>query len=629
MGKQYGRCNKAKWVHKICIDPRDLNKAVKRQHFPLLTIEEVVSRIPNAKIFSKLDATSGFWQLQLDDQNSKLCTFNTPFGRYRYLRLPFGVKCASELYQSVISQMIEDIEGTEVIMDDILIWDRTMAEHDQRLKRVLNKAREYNLKLSPSKCEFRKSEITYIGHTLSSEGLKPDSDKLRAVEQMKAPTNKKELQTFLGFVQYLAKFLPNMSDVSAPLRQLLHKEVEWHWENEQEKSFQTLKKMCTNAPVLAYFDETKPIVLTVDSSSKGLGAAIVQDGKPIAYASSALSETQQRYSQIEKETLAIVFGCKKFHQYIYGQKVVVESDHKPLQSIFKKGIHEMPARLQNFLFQLQKYDLDIVLKPGKTMFLADYLSRFYLEETNDTVVEDMNVNEIYLLSYMSVSPHKREKIKQATMKDREMTLLHDVTVRGWPETKVQLPAELKTYWNYRDVISSIDGLMFKGLKLIFPKELRNEMLEKIHSSHLGMVKCKSRAREVLFWPSMNSDIEVKVSRCAICALNQPQNPEEPLIPTEIPDRPWSKIGVDLFEFKGQHYLMSVDYFSKWPEINKLDNVSSKNVIQYMKGQFSRSGIPDSVMSDNRPQFASTEFRKFAQEYEFSKVTPSPGFAFSN
>lgn len=268
--------------------------------------------------------------------------------------------------------------------------------------------------------------------------------------------------------------------------------------------------------------------------------------------------------------MAIVFGCKKFHQYIYGQKVVVESDHKPLQSIFKKGIHEMPARLQNFLFQLQKYNQDIVFKPGKTMFLAVYLSRFYLEETHDTLVEDMNVNEIHLLSYLSVSPQKREEIKRATMKDREMTLLQDVTVRGWPETKDQLPAELKTYWNYRDEISSIDGLMFKGLKLIIPKELRNEMLDKIHSSHLGMVKCKSRAREVLFWPSMNSDIEEKVSRCAICAVNQPQNPKEPLIPTEIPDRPWSKIGVDLFEFKGQHYLMSVDYFSKWPEINKLD-----------------------------------------------------------
>ena len=146
---------------------------------------------------------------------------------------------------------------------------------------------------------------------------------------MKALQSKKELQHFLGFVQYLAKFLPNMSEVSAPLRELLHKDIEWYRDIQQENSFQTLKKMCVNAPVLAYYDKTKPIVLTVDSSSKGLGADIMQEGKPIAYASCALTETQQRYSQIEKETLAIAFGCSKFNNFIFGQHVTVESDHKP------------------------------------------------------------------------------------------------------------------------------------------------------------------------------------------------------------------------------------------------------------------------------------------------------------
>ena len=341
---------------RIYIDPRDLNKAVKRQHFSLLTVEEVVSRMPNAKVFSKIDCTSSFWQIELDDESSKLCTFNTPFGRYRYLRLRFGIKCASELYQSIMSEMIEDIEGAEVIMDDILVWGTTIEEHDRRLKIVLDKARKYNLKLSPNKTEFRKKQIRYVGHVLSSEGLKPDYEKVKAVEQMKAPQSKKELQHFLGFVQYLAKFLPNMSEVSAPLRELLHKDIEWHWDIQQENSFQTLKKMCVNAPVLAYYDKRKPIVLTVDSSSKGLGAAIMQEGKPIAYASCALTETQQRYSQIERETLAIVFGCSKFNNFIFGQHVTVESDHKPLQSIHKKGIHEMPVSLQNLMFQLQKYD---------------------------------------------------------------------------------------------------------------------------------------------------------------------------------------------------------------------------------------------------------------------------------
>ena len=184
--------------------------------------------------------------------------------------------------------MIEDIEGAEVIMDDILVWGTTIEEHDRRLKIVLDKARKYNLKLSPNKTEFRKKQIRYVRHVLSSEGLKPDYEKVKAVEQMKAPQSKKELQHFLGFVQYLAKFLPNMSEVSAPLRELLHKDIEWHWDIQQENSFQTLKKMCVNAPVV-YYDKTKPIVLTVDSSSKGLGAAIkVSNGAKI----------RNRYNQV-------------------------------------------------------------------------------------------------------------------------------------------------------------------------------------------------------------------------------------------------------------------------------------------------------------------------------------------
>lgn len=181
--------------------------------------------------------------------------------------------------------------------------------------------------------------------------------------------------------------------------------------------------MAINAPVLVYYDDSKPLTLTVDSSSKGLGAAIVQEGKPIAYASSALTTTQKNYSQIEKETLAIVFGCKKFHQYIYGRKVTVESDHKPLSSIHKKSMHEMPARLQRFFLELQKYDIEIVYKPGKEMFLADTLSRAYLEETNENLVEEILVNEVDLLSYLAVSPQKYKDIQKATASDPELMTL--------------------------------------------------------------------------------------------------------------------------------------------------------------------------------------------------------------
>ncbi|CAC5395336.1 unnamed protein product [Mytilus coruscus] len=222
---------------RICIDPRDLNKAILREHYPLKTVEEVISQMPNAKVFSKLDATSGFWHIQLDEPSSKLCTFNTPFGRYRFARLPFGINSASEVFQKIVSEMVSDIEGAEAMIDDILIWGSDQKEHDMRLKQVLDRAREYNLKLSAGKCEISKPEVTYVGHRLTSEGVKPDPEKIRAVNKMSKPECVKDLQTFMGFIQYLGKFMPNMSTVSAPLRTLLEKNTVWHWDEIQETSF--------------------------------------------------------------------------------------------------------------------------------------------------------------------------------------------------------------------------------------------------------------------------------------------------------------------------------------------------------------------------------------------------------
>jgi hypothetical protein len=223
---------------RVCIDPRDLNRAIKREHYPMKTIEEVVAGMPEAKVFSVLDATSGYWQMKLNEESSKLCTFNTPFGRYRFTRLPFGIKSAPEDFQKKMSQVLEDIDGAEAIVDDILVWGKDIQEHDARLKKVLDRVQEVNLKLNQKKCQIRKEEIAYVGHLLTKDGLKPDPEKIRAVQAMTKPSNTKELKTFLGFIQYLATFLLNMAEVSAPLRKLLEKNTAWHWEKQQEDSFQ-------------------------------------------------------------------------------------------------------------------------------------------------------------------------------------------------------------------------------------------------------------------------------------------------------------------------------------------------------------------------------------------------------
>ena len=231
--------------------------------------------------------------------------------------------------------MIEGLEGVVNIINNLLVWGDTIEEHDQRLIKVLERAREYNLKLNRNKCKIRTTEIKYIGHVLSTDGLKADDEKVRAVVQLPPPQDKLELMRFMGMIQYLEKFIPNLSEVSAPLRKLLENDTAWHWEEEQKQSYEQLKKLVTNAPTLKFYDVKAPVTLSVDASSEGIGAVILQDGRPVAYGSRALTDCQCRYAQIEKELLAIVYGCEKFHQYLYGRDIKVESDHKPLESIFK------------------------------------------------------------------------------------------------------------------------------------------------------------------------------------------------------------------------------------------------------------------------------------------------------
>jgi transposase InsO family protein len=194
---------------------------------------------------------------------------------------------------------------------------------------------------------------------------------------------------------------------------------------------------------------------------------------------------------------------------------------------------------------------------------------------------------------------------------------------GWPEERTKVPVEIRPYWNYRDEISVIDKLVMKGNKIIIPRKLRSKMINYVHESHLGIVKCKALARESMFWPSMNSQIEDKIAKCDICAKHQSQNPKEPMIKMGIPDRPYSKISVDIFEMRGRQYLLSVDYFSKWPEVSRLDNMTSRNVIAYLKSHISKYGIPDEIISDNARQFTSQEFRQFARDYGFQHITSSP------
>ena len=428
---------------RICIDPMHLNKALLRPHHPMKTIEEVIAEIPDAKVFTTLDAKNGFWQIMLDDESSLLTTFITTWGRYRFLRMPYGITPGSEVFQQA---MEHEFAGTpcHIVVDDILVWGKDMKEHDQKLKKVLKRAKKIGLVLNPQKCKFRVTEVTYVGHKLTSEGVKPDPQKTMAIDKMEAPKDLQGLQRLLGMVNYLNKFIPKYSDITAPLRTLLHKDAAWCWLKPQEEAFEKLKKAITSPPVLQYYDVKKSVTLTGDSSKDGLGAACLQEGRPVAYASRALTNAETHYAQIEKELLAVLFACTRFYDYVYGRKVTVETDHQPLITIFKKSLKSAPARLQKFLMALQKFDIELVYKKGKELYIADTLSRAYLPGDVEPEYDDFEV-----MTVQAVTPSKLQEMKDATTNDEVLQQVTSTIQNGWPQHYKSVPSDARPFNNIR------------------------------------------------------------------------------------------------------------------------------------------------------------------------------------
>ncbi|XP_033727655.1 uncharacterized protein K02A2.6-like [Pecten maximus] len=298
----------------------------------------------------------------------------------------------------------------------------------------------------------------------------------------------------------------------------------------------------------------------------------------------------------------------------------------------KKPLFAAPARLQRLMLRLQKYTLSVTYRPGSTMYIADQLSRAYLKTSkgSDCITEELEAQVHMVLNSLPVSAEKLSEIKLATKEDSEMRTIMEMVKDGWPEERSALPLNIRTYWPYRDEIIVSDGVLFKGGKLIIPNPMRKEMVQRVHSSHMGIEKSRARARDILFWPGMSSDIEEHVSSCPTCNQFRNSTPREPLQPHDIPERPWQKIGLDLFQHQDNTYLLAIDYYSKFVELFLLKNdTRSQTVITHLKSLFARQGIPDEVMTDNGPQFSSDVFKVFSKKWDLKHTTSSPRYPRSN
>nr|XP_022904876.1 uncharacterized protein K02A2.6-like [Onthophagus taurus] len=434
---------------RLCLDPCHLNKFVCMEQYPIPTFEEIALKLKDKKIFTVLDMKEGFFHIQLDNESSKLCTFITPFGKYKYKRLPFGLKTSPEVFQKLNEKMFGDLD-VEIYFDDCIITGKDEIEHDMLMKKFLERARKYNVKFNADKVQYKISHVKYLGQIISGDGTKADPDQIRSILELQEPKNKKELLRVLGMFNYLIKYIPNLAEHATPLRNLIKSKSDYVWTVDHSDTFNNLKKIITQLPTLSIFDPEKPIVIQTDASQSGLGGCLLQDNKPICYCSRALTECE------------------------------------------------------------------------------------------------------------------------------------------------------------------------------IPLKYRQEVLKKLHKAHFGITKTKLRARQIVYWPGMSQEIEDYIKKCKVCEKFASKNVKEPLIPHKIPDLPFQNVASDLLFYAQKDYLVVVDYYSRWIELQQIPDKTANTVIKILKKIFARFGIPETFMSDNMP-FQRFEFKSFAKKWNIRQVTSSPRY----
>ena len=619
---------------RICVDLKRLNCAVRWELYPLQTLDDIKPKLGGAQVFSKLDAASGFWQVPLEASSQKYTTFITPFGRFMFRRMPFGISSATEIFQRKMVDLLKDLEGVDVIVDDVLMYGATRQEHDERLNKVLQRIKEAGLKLNEGKCEFARSELEYFGHIISKDGVKPTQERVRALREMDPPEDVTELRRKIRMFNFLGKYLPHLSTVMGPMTALLKADTAWYWGMDQQKAFDSVKKMLAEAPVLAYYDQTRHTIVSADASSYGVGAVLLQDHdytlKPVAFASRTLSAQERRYAQVEKECLACVWACEKFSRYLVGLPTFeLHTDHKPLVPLLTtKNLADAPVRCQRMLMRMLRFNPTVSHVPGKQLVVADTLSRKPLRSSvmdSDELEQDVDLHVEAVIMGWPVSTDRLETIRQMTDEDEELRAVAEYVALGWPDSPRKLPGRLLPYHAERAELSLLDGVVTHGDRIVMPKALRGETLERLHESHQGLERTRERARCAVWWPGITMDIKAVSDCCAECRERRPSQNHEPLKPSEPAARPWEKVAVDLLTFRGHDYLVLVDAYSKWLEIKHLKSTTAQSVVNRLTDIFIIHGFPNELHSDNGGQFPARKMMDFTDRCDIKQTTSSPYF----
>ncbi|XP_049880106.1 uncharacterized protein K02A2.6-like [Pectinophora gossypiella] len=600
---------------RVCVDMRRANAAIQRENHPLPCMEHLLPKIKKAQYFSKLDIKNAFHQIELHPNSRYLTTFITSSGLYRYKRLMFGVTCAPELFQKILEKMLIGCEGVINFIDDILVCGSSEDEHDMRLSKVLEVLKNNNVLLNEEKCIYKVKKVNFLGHELTPEGVKPLSKYIESISKFRKPKTIEELQSFLGLVNYINKWIPNLATTTEPLKELLRMKlgkkasIERYWTEKQEEAFKKLREGLCNIDTLGYYDIKDKIQVIADASPVGLGAVLVQTDKNgpriIAYGNRTLNDCERKYSQTEKEALALVWAIEHFNTFLFGKEFDLITDHRPLEFLFSPKSKPC-ARVERWVLRLQAYRYNIKYKPGKTN-IADPLSRLckYSEQHHQKTID--YVHQIVQLARPNAI--SMQAIVKESENDAEISLVKNgIYNNHWDES-------IKAYKLFADELCFYENILLRSTRIVIPQKLRKQVLDAAHEGHPGVVAMKGRLRSKVWWPKMDKEVELLVRSCKGCTLVSLPNPPTPMKRRELPLEPWIDIAMDLLGPlpNNEYLLVIIDYYSRYKEVKITRTITSAQIIKILKEIFSRLGYPISITADNGRQFVSEEFKTFCQE----------------
>lgn len=626
--------NKSDGELRLCADFKvTLNPVLLVDRYPLPRIDDLLANLAGGQEFTKIDLSQAYNQICLSEESKKYCVINTHRGMFKYNRLVYGLSSSSGIFQRIVSSLVENIPNVQCFADDIILTHKDRDSHLKSLETLLSKLESVGMKIKLEKCSFLAKEVKYLGYIVDRAGVRPDPEKLRAIKDMPKPREVSELRSFLGMVNFYARFVPRLSGILHPLHELLCKGSRWRWDDGHQRVFESVKQLLMSSRVLAHYDPACELVLTCDASAVGIGGVLSQrdariggEERAVAYVSRKLTKAEQSYAQIHREALAIVYCVKKFHQYLFGRPFKLITDHKPLVSIFgpQKGIPTMAAsRMQRWALILSAYNFKIEFV-GTYSNGADILSRLPVTEK----CAEEPPEQTYLHFAANAMLLDNETVRRETAKDPILSRVYGYIENGWPQ-KVEIK-QLDPYVARRNELYVEIGCVMWGHRLVVPESCRQSILRELHEPHMGIVKTKAYARSYVWWPGMDEAVEAACRSCDTCAAVASAPPGAPPAPWRWPHSPYERIHLDfLGPIDGQSYLVSIDARSKWIEAFKMSRTTADITIGKLRESWARWGIPKQVVSDNGPPFTSIQFKKFLEGNGIHQMFSAPYHPASN